>query len=87
MELPYDGIAPLKEAIYFKEKLYWVYLDKNYEDYPTYGYIIYFLELNINNWGYLCVHIVDIQCNSLGLYENQLVCVVNNGRLFDHLKR
>jgi len=40
------------------------------------------MELNRNNWGYLFVHIVHIQCVSLGLYRNQLVCFVNNGHTF-----
>jgi len=82
-ELPYGGVTPPKETIFFKEKFYWVYLDRDYEYYPTYGYTIYWLELNINNWGYLFIPIVDIQCYmSLGLYKNQLVCVVNNGHTF-----
>lgn len=40
------------------------------------------MELNINNWGYSFVPIVDIQCMSLGLYKNQLVCVINNGSTY-----
>lgn len=40
-KLPYGGVTPTKEAIFFEENFYWVYLNKDYEDYPTYGYTIY----------------------------------------------
>jgi len=37
------------------------------------------MDLNTNKWGYSFLPIIDIQCMTLGLYKNQLVCVVNNG--------
>ncbi len=48
-KLLYGGVTPPKEAIFFEEKFYWVYLDRDYEDCPTCGYTIYWLELNRNN--------------------------------------
>ena len=77
--IPYGGTTPPKEAVFYKSKMFWLYLDKEYEEYPKYGYTIYWLDVLINVWGFSFVPITDIRCMSLALYNNQLVCLVNDG--------
>jgi hypothetical protein len=78
-ELPYGGTTPPKDAVFYKNKLFWLYLDKDYEEYPHYGYTIYWFDVFKNEWGFSFVSITDIQCMSLALYNNQLICLINDG--------
>ena len=77
--IPSGGTTPPKEAVFYKSKMFWLYLDKEYEEYPKYGYTIYWLDVLRNVWGFSFVPITDIRCMSLALYNNQLVCLVNDG--------
>jgi hypothetical protein len=77
--IPYGGTTPPKEAVVYKSKIYWLYLDKDYEDYPYYGYTIYWMDVLNNQWGFSFVPIPDIRCMSLALYNNQLICLINDG--------
>lgn len=40
--------------------------------------VTYWLELEIDNWIFTSVPISDILCMELGLYMNQLICIVKN---------
>jgi hypothetical protein len=77
--IPYAGTTPPKEAVVYKSKIYWLYLDTDYDDYPRYGYTIYWLDISKNQWGFSFVPITDIRCMSLSLYNNQLICIINDG--------
>ena len=77
--IPYSGTTPPKEAIFYKSKTFWLYLNKEYEEYPKYGYTIYWLDVLRHFWGFSFVPIIDIRCMSLALYNNQLVCLINDG--------
>jgi hypothetical protein len=81
-KLPYGGTTPPKDAGFYKSKLFWLYLDKDYKDYPRYGYTIYWLDVCKNEWGFSFVPITNIRCMSLELYNNQLICLINDGSTF-----
>jgi hypothetical protein len=81
-KLPYGGTTPPKDVVFYKSKLFWLYLDKDYEDYPRYGYTIYWFDVGKNEWGFSFVPITDIRCMSLALYNNQLICLINDGSTF-----
>jgi hypothetical protein len=72
IQIPYGDTTPPKEVVFYKRKNYWLYLEKYYEDYPTYGYIIYWLDVFKNQWGFSFIPITDIRCISLALYKNDL---------------
>lgn len=59
-KLPYGGMAPPKESIFYKGKFCWLYSDQDYDDYPTYGYTVYWLDLKRNDWGFSFVPISDL---------------------------
>jgi hypothetical protein len=77
--IPYGGTTPPKEAVVYKSKMCWLYLDKDYDDYSRYGYTIYWLVVLNNQWGFSFGPITDIPCMSLELYNNQLICLINAG--------
>ena len=69
-------LHPPKNVVFYKSKLFWLYLDKEYEDYPRYRYTIYWFDVIKNDWGFSFVPISDIRCMSLEIYMNQLICLV-----------
>jgi hypothetical protein len=59
-KLPYGGTTPPKDVLFYKSKLFLLYLNKDYEDYPRYGYTIYWFDVGKNEWGFSFVLITDI---------------------------
>ena len=60
VDLSFGGTSPPKNGVYYKSKLFWLYLDKEYDDYPRYGYKIYWFNVIKNEWGFSFVKITDI---------------------------
>ena len=77
--VPFGGTSPPKNVVFYKSKMLWLYLDKEYEDYPRYGYTIYWFDIIKNEWVFSFVPITDIRCMSLAIYMNHLICLVNDG--------
>ena len=68
--------------MFYKIKFFWLYLDTEYEDYPRYGYTIYWFDVIKNEWGFSFVPITEIRCMSLAICKNQLICLINDGSTF-----
>ena len=45
VDLPFGGTSPPKNGVFYKSKIFWLYLDKEYEDYTQYGYTIYWFDV------------------------------------------
>lgn len=58
--VPYGGTSPPKNVVFYKSKLFWLSLYKEYEDYTQYGYTIYWFDVIKNEWGFSFVPINDI---------------------------
>ena len=78
-DLPFGGTSPPQNGVFYRSKLFWLYLDTEYEDYPRYGYTIYWFDVIKNDWGFSFFLITDIRCMSLAVCKNQLICLVNDG--------
>ena len=77
--IPSGGTTPPKEVVFYKSKMFLLYLDKDYEEYPKYGYTIYWLDVLSNICGFSFVPITHIRCMPLALYNNQLNFLINDG--------
>ena len=78
-DLPFGGTSPPQNGVFYRSKLFWLYLDTEYEDYPRYGYTIYWFDVIKNDWGFSFVPITDIRCMSLAVCKNELICLINDG--------
>jgi hypothetical protein len=67
IEVPDGGATSRREPMFYKGKMYWLYLNRDYEEYPTYWYIIYWLDVLKNKWSMSYVLITNIRCMSLAL--------------------
>ena len=75
--ITYGSLPPPNDVVFYKSKMYWSYLDIDYDECPKYGYTIYSLDVLNNQWEFTFVPINDIQCMDLASYNNQLLCIIN----------
>ena len=68
--VPFGGTSPPKNVVFYKSKLFWLYLNKEYENYLRYGYTIHWFDVIKNEWGFSFVPIIDIRYMSLAIYMN-----------------
>jgi len=78
-KVPFGNIPPPTEVLFFNNKMWWLYLDTDYEEYPKYGYCIYCLDIETYVWSFTFLQVIDIRCMTLGIYNIQLIVVINNG--------
>ena len=75
--ITYGSLPSPRDVVFCKSKMYWLYLDIDYDECPKYGYTIYSLDILNNQWEFTFVPINDIRCMALASYNNQFLCIIN----------
>ena len=83
-EIDVPGFIPTPiphRCTFFNGKIYWLHLRIISEEDALYSYTMWSLDIGLNKWATHAINIGHIKRSMcLTIHQNQLICLVNNGR-------
>ena len=70
-----------KDAVFYNGKIYWLHMRIISQEYALYSYTMWSLDIGLNKWAGHAIHTGCIKRSMcLTIHQNQLLCLVNDGR-------